>query len=97
MTEMVNLVKDFKKELINGEINNLGEILHENWIRKRSITDKISNTWIDDAYQTALNNGASGGKILGAGNGGFFLFFAHPSKHKNIISNLGKMKSLIFI
>ena len=96
MTEMVNLVKDFKKELINGEINNLGEILHENWIRKRSITDKISNTWIDDAYQTAINNGATGGKILGAGNGGFFLFFAHPSKHKNIIEHLPKMDKFTF-
>ena len=96
MTEMVNLVKDFKKELIYGEINNLGEILHENWIRKRSITDKISNTWIDDAYQTAINNGASGGKILGAGNGGFFLFFAHPSKHKNIIEHLPKMDKFDF-
>ena len=40
-------------------------------------SEKISNTWIDDAYHTALNNGASGGKILGSGNGGFFLFFEH--------------------
>ena len=57
---------------------------------------KISNTWIDDAYQTALNNGASGGKILGAGNGGFFLFFAHPSKHKNILEHLPKMDKFDF-
>lgn len=96
MQEMVNLVNSFRKELTNGDINNLGEILHENWIRKISITDSISNSWINDAYQVGLNNGAMGGKILGAGNGGFFLFFAPPERHASIKSNLSSMKNFEF-
>ena len=97
MTEMVNLVKNFKYELTKGDMTNLGGILHENWIRKKSIAEGISNTWIDDAYNIALNNGALGGKILGAGDGGFFLFFAPPTKHQDIISNLPKMKKFDFL
>lgn len=96
MIEMVNLVQDFKYELINGEISNLGEILHENWIRKLSITDSVSNSWINEAYQIAMRSGAKGGKILGAGNGGFFLFFADPKYHDDIVSNLPNMKKFDF-
>ena len=96
MQEMVNLVNSFRKELTDGDINNLGEILHENWIRKISMTDSISNSWINDAYQVGLNNGAMGGKILGAGNGGFFLFFAPPERHASIKSNLPSMKNFDF-
>jgi len=97
MQEMVNLVKDFKYELIKGDIDNLGEILHENWIRKASITDSISTPWINEAYAIAMDNGAKGGKILGAGNGGFFLFFAHPKYHDKIISKLPKMSKFDFL
>ncbi len=96
MQEMVNLAFDFQRELLNGDLNNLGTILHENWIRKTSICNAISNSWINDAYQIAINNGASGGKILGAGSGGFFLFYAHPNNHDRIIKNLPNMEKLNF-
>ena len=96
MQEMVNLAVDFKRELLVGDLNNLGKILHENWIRKSSISKSISNSWINDAYQIAINNGALGGKILGAGSGGFFLFYAHPNNHDRIIENLPKMEKLNF-
>ena len=96
MQEMVNLAFDFQRELLIGDLNNLGTILHENWIRKSSICNSISNPWINDAYQIAINNGALGGKILGAGSGGFFLFYAHPENHGNIINNLPKMEKFNF-
>ena len=96
MQEMVKLVNVFHQELVSGDLNNLGGILHENWIRKLSITEAISNSWINDAYQIAINNGALGGKILGAGSGGFFLFYAHPDNHLNIIKALPNMTKLDF-
>lgn len=94
--EMVNLVDSFRYELTQGDINNLGHILHENWIKKTSIVKDITNSWINDAYKLALASGATGGKILGAGNGGFFLFVAPPSKHQEIITKLGKMEKFDF-
>ena len=94
--EMVNLVDSFRYELTQGDINNLGHILHENWIRKTSIVKDITNSWINDAYNLAIASGATGGKILGAGNGGFFLFIAPPYKHREIITKLEKMEKFNF-
>ena len=94
--EMVKLVANFKYELTQGDINNLGNILHENWIRKISITKSITNSWIDEAYSLALQNGAKGGKILGAGNGGFLLFLAPPERHQDIVNKLTPMQKFDF-
>ena len=58
-----------------------GELLHEAWTAKRSLDGGVSNAEIDDLYQTGLNAGAWGGKLLGAGGGGFMLFFAPPEAH----------------
>jgi D-glycero-alpha-D-manno-heptose-7-phosphate kinase len=55
-----------------------GELLHEAWIAKRSLDGGVSNQEIDDIYQAGLSAGAWGGKLLGAGGGGFMLFFAPP-------------------
>ena len=96
MQEMVNLVYDFSYELMEGDIDNLGPILHENWLRKKSIASNISSGWIDEAYEIALNMGATGGKILGAGNGGFFLFFCNPEHHALILKSLPGMEKFNF-
>ncbi len=96
MKEMVNLVDNFTYELMEGSIDNLGSILHENWERKKSISSSISSSWINEAYEEALKLGAKGGKILGAGNGGFFLFFCDPTIHNAIINGLPGMKKFDF-
>ena len=96
MKEMVNLVDNFTYELMEGSIDNLGSILHENWERKKSISSSISSSWINEAYEEALKLGAKGGKILGAGNGGFFLFFCDPTIHNVIINGLPGMKKFDF-
>lgn len=96
MKAMVNLVDDFTYELMEGNIDNLGAILHENWQKKKSISSSISSSWINEAYDEALKLGAKGGKILGAGNGGFFLFFCDPLKHNSIINGLPGMKKFDF-
>jgi D-glycero-alpha-D-manno-heptose-7-phosphate kinase len=62
-------------ELINGNTDALGEMFHEAWMRKKEIVSGISNSYFDDVYELALRHGAVGGKLLGAGGGGFFLFY----------------------
>jgi D-glycero-alpha-D-manno-heptose-7-phosphate kinase len=59
-----------------------GELLHEAWVAKRSLDPCISNTQIDEFYERGLKTGALGGKLLGAGGGGFLLFFAPPERHE---------------
>lgn len=68
----------------NEDLDNFGRMLHETWMLKRSLTDKISNSLIDEIYQVGMENGALGGKILGAGGGGFILFYAAPEKQAAI-------------
>jgi len=82
-TELTNL-KEIAKQAIgvlnepNSDLCEFGELLHESWEIKRSLTNKISNNQIDEIYQTARRAGAIGGKLLGAGGGGFILLFAEP-------------------
>ena len=77
MQEMV----DQAVAILNGPIDNLvefGQLLHESWMLKRALTSLITNEEIDQIYQTARDNGAIGGKLCGAGGGGFLLLFVPP-------------------
>jgi D-glycero-alpha-D-manno-heptose-7-phosphate kinase len=65
-------------------ISEFGSLLHEGWMYKRSLSDKVSNSFVDEVYETARKNGAIGGKILGAGGGGFFLIFAAPENQGRV-------------
>lgn len=67
-----------------GPIRRFGELLHESWLLKRSMSDLVSNSVIDEAYDKARMAGAIGGKLLGAGGGGFLLIFADPQRHNDI-------------
>ena len=80
-------------EILNGtgDLAPFGELLHEAWQAKRVLSDKISNAQVDAAYDAARSAGALGGKLLGAGGGGFLLVFAPPSKHAKIKKQLGKL------
>lgn len=71
---LVTLTKELKNELLQGRIENFGSYLHEGWELKRSITNDVSNSEIDYLYSKGLESGADGGKLLGAGAGGFILF-----------------------
>jgi D-glycero-alpha-D-manno-heptose-7-phosphate kinase len=70
-----------KEAVLKGEIDRIGEILHDGWMHKKQMAAGISNASIDALYETALQNGATGGKISGAGGGGFMIFYA-PYIHK---------------
>lgn len=71
-----------------GDIVEFGRLLHENWMLKRGLTSKISSPEIDGTYEIARKAGAVGGKLLGAGGGGFMLIFARPDDHPRIKKQL---------
>ncbi len=72
----------------SGNLDDFGRLLHESWMLKRSLTDKITNPVIDGFYQKARRDGALGGKLLGAGGGGFMLLFAHPQRQRAVLRAL---------
>ena len=73
-----------------------GHLLHCNWELKKNLASKISNPQINKIYETALTAGALGGKLLGAGGGGFFLFYAPPEKHDAIRKGLPELQEFAF-
>jgi len=77
-------------------LESFGKLLNESWRLKRSLTNKISNSTIDQIYSTGIKAGAIGGKLLGAGGGGFMLFFAPPEKHQHIKNKLRKFLHVPF-
>ena len=81
LNKQKNQVELFREIFLgNINVNNFGKYLHEGWLLKRSISKYISNKKIDINYKKAILAGASGGKILGAGGGGFILFFSPIKK-----------------
>jgi D-glycero-alpha-D-manno-heptose-7-phosphate kinase len=85
----VRLAYDMKKELEAGYLHTFGEILDANWNLKRQLSQGISDGQIDAWYDVGMKNGALGGKLLGAGNGGFMMFFAPPHAHAGIEAAIG--------
>lgn len=81
---MADSVDEFSEKLLKGDFKRLGEILHEGWLMKKSLTSGISNKRIDDLYNAGIKSGAWGGKILGAGGGGCLLFIAPVSEKAKI-------------
>lgn len=73
-----------------------GQLLHESWQIKRSLTQKISNANIDEIYEAGRSAGALGGKLLGAGGGGFMLFFVPPEKREALRTRLKKLLCVPF-
>ncbi len=66
-------------------------MLHESWLLKKSLAAAISSERIDGLYERARERGAIGGKLLGAGGGGFLLLYAHPDRHPAIVSALAEL------
>jgi D-glycero-alpha-D-manno-heptose-7-phosphate kinase len=92
LTEMVNLTKEAYKSLKSdgASIEEIGRMLDEGWRIKKSFSKSVTTSYIDDIYMKAKSLGAIGGKVIGAGGGGFVLLFANPERHQEILSGLTK-------
>jgi D-glycero-alpha-D-manno-heptose-7-phosphate kinase len=96
LKEIVKLVDIFKYELIRGDIDNLGKILHESWIKKKELSKNVSNDYLDSIYSFAIKQGALGGKLLGAGGGGFFLFLLKNNSKSIFLKKMKKFRIMKF-
>jgi D-glycero-alpha-D-manno-heptose-7-phosphate kinase len=89
--ENLHMIKEMglrtREVLEAGKIDELGEILHEHWVTKKKLSGRISDAFIDEAYEVARKNGALGGKIVGAGGGGFLMLYC-PQNRARLISSM---------
>ena len=84
LSSMKSLAVKIKDCLLTNELQEIGKILHESWESKKKLGKGISNPAINNLYEVGLKNGAHGGKLLGAGGGGYLLFF-HSPKVRNLL------------
>jgi len=96
MRRMVQLAFEMKEQLESGTLNHFGDLLDENWRLKAQLVSGITDTEIDTWYNIGIRNGALGGKLLGAGNGGFLMFYAEKNKHEKIIKALSGLSPVNF-
>lgn len=79
-------------QMSHGQMDSVGALLHQNWENKRMLANGITDPKIDGWYNSALENGASGGKMIGAGGGGFLLLYAPSSQHEDLMNKLKELK-----
>jgi D-glycero-alpha-D-manno-heptose-7-phosphate kinase len=91
LSEMADSVPEFGVRLHSGDIKGLGEMLHQGWLRKRSLASKVSNSSIDELYHAGMEAGAWGGKILGAGGGGCIMLVAPPERRAKVRARLAEV------
>jgi len=98
LTQIKEMVDEGMSILQNPStpIMDLGKLMHESWKLKRSLSKKVSTPQIDEIYETGIKAGAIGGKVLGAGGGGFILFFAKPENHSKIRERLKNLVHVAF-
>jgi len=101
--ERIDILREIKRitytardELMAGNLESIGELLHESWKLKKRLASKVSNGQIDSIYEIALSAGAIGGKITGAGGGGFLLLYCPPGKQESVRAVLSHLQELPF-
>ncbi|MDO8619910.1 MAG: GHMP kinase [bacterium] len=92
MKKMVALAHDFHTELQKNALGGIGDILHTGWMYKKEMATGITSPDIDRWYTVGRQNGALGGKVLGAGGGGFLMFYAPLERHEAIVKALPKLR-----
>jgi D-glycero-alpha-D-manno-heptose-7-phosphate kinase len=95
LDEIKSICVDMKNALLTGHLGEFGELLHTGWIHKKKLASNISNPEIDELYETARKHGAVGGKILGAGGGGYLLLFCDFDKKHIIAEKLENLNGQI--
>lgn len=84
LRKMCKLAEQMREALELDDLSSFGDLLNDGWKLKQTLANGISNPIIDQAYQTAMANGALGGKLLGAGGGGFLLFYCEPENQEKL-------------
>lgn len=96
LRRMVALAGQLHDALIHNDLDGFGEVLHAGWMEKRRLASGISNPQINQWYETARLHGALGGKVLGAGGGGFLLLYAPQNRHQEICQALPELRPVAF-
>ena len=96
LRRMVALARQLREALILNDLDSFGEVLHANWLEKCRLASCITNPKINEWYETARAHGAIGGKILGAGGGGFLLLYAPVNRHREICQALPGLRPIPF-
>lgn len=96
LVRMTELARELRDCLVRGSIDDMGLILDEGWQLKKSLSSRISPGPIDDLYETAMKNGALGGKLMGAGGSGFLLFYCRKDEQDRLRNALGDLKETEF-
>ncbi len=92
LSSMVCMARDARDTLQRNDLDGFGEVLHQNWLLKQSLASGISSERINEWYEAARKRGALGGKILGAGGGGFLMLYAPPERHNAIRAALPELR-----
>jgi D-glycero-alpha-D-manno-heptose-7-phosphate kinase len=93
---MVNMADELRDAIAANDLRAFGEILHQSWLEKKKLASGITNPTIDDWYRRAQSHGVIGGKITGAGGGGFYLLYAPPQRHAEILRALPELRHIPF-
>ncbi len=96
LRSLKNLAHEARAALTHGRPDDIGPLLHESWQLKKQLADGISNNNLETYYQIALSAGATGGKITGAGGGGFLLLYVLPERRDSVRSALNMLRELPF-
>lgn len=96
LKSMVAMVPEAEKFLYQEDFEKFGKLLHDSWLMKKSLASKITNSTIDEIYKSALSAGAYGGKLLGAGGGGFLLFVCPPENKSMLKQKLSSLEEIPF-
>ena len=96
LVRMTQLAYEMRESVVTGDLDEFGRILNENWLLKRELASSISNDRISRYYDLAMASGALGGKLLGAGGGGFLLFYCPKERQKRLRSALSDLWELPF-
>ncbi|MEZ4908846.1 MAG: hypothetical protein R2771_14680 [Saprospiraceae bacterium] len=90
-----------KESILKGDIDNIGRLLDISWNNKKKLSNEISNSLLDEIYSTAIAAGANGGKISGAGGGGFMMFYCPANSKHKVIKELmkfgGRAYNFVFV